>query len=843
MSTIGITGVEAGNSVIRSRVGRRLAQVAASVGVIALCPPALAQSQAPVRPSPDSGAREVARQDAPAGAEQAGNGAGLDEIIVTAQKRAQSLQDVPVAVTALTTQALVANRITNVRDLDSAVPNLSIRTQGGANGAPLYTLRGVLAAGTSAGSDKGVALYVDGVFLGSTYGSIFELAEIERIEVLRGPQGTLFGRNSTAGAISITTPEPSGGFGIKQTVSVGNYDQLRSVTRLNTPAWGPFSASLAYTHSERRGDIRNLGAGTVWDFTNAFNGKKTTYTSPKYLGDNNLEAIQAAFKFDPGSNFTAIDRFDYTTSVFSGTGQGTLYESGLIKGLLATQPNPAAIAPISPTRPEAVNNWATVPSHIKNWGNSLTASLKASNSLTLKNIAAYRQSEFFSPWAQFDSIGGIVNTGGPLFAAVLGPALAASTIGAPLLIQATTTGGVDKQFSDEFQANYDSRFVTLTAGALYYNQWQKRATAGVEAGIGRARSGSFRVYPGFAVPFAGQLSGGGGRTTRITIRSYAAYGQGEFHITSKLDAVGGIRYTNDKKTGTDRTLTNGSNPGLIFPLTYHDDEITYSLGVNYKINRDILAYGKYSTGYISGGSLAGIVYEPEKAKSWEGGVKAEVLDRRVRVNLAVFSVKYSGLQTGVNGALLTPPNPLITQALVNVGDARAKGVELETTVTPLSGLVFSGGLGYTHFEYTRLSPLLTIGQAEFRADKRPKWTANVSGQYETPVSGDISLLARVDGNWRSRQFDAAAIANVSASFPAADQDLYKQVSTINAYWIVNGRLALQGFRISGAKAAVALWARNLFDNKSVNLSNTIVTTIVADYERARTFGVDLSVQF
>ncbi len=823
---------------VRPGVVRRLT----CIGLMALGAPALAQSQAPTVPSADPGRQEIVQQDAAAAAQPAAGGAGLDEIIVTAQKRAQSLQDVPVSVTALTTQALVANRITSVRDLDSVVPNLSIRTQSGANGAPLYTMRGLVAAGTSAGSDKGVALYIDGVFLGSTYGSIFELAEIERIEALRGPQGTLFGRNSTAGAISITTPEPSGEFGLKQTVSIGNYDQLRSVTRVNTPSWGPFSASFAYTHFERRGEIRNLGGGTVWDFTGAFNGKPTTYTSPDYLGDNNLEAFTAAVKFDAG-NFTAVYRFDDTASVFSGTGQGSLYRSPLIQGLLTGQPNPGAIVPISRTRPDAVNNWATVPSRVKNRGHSLTAVYKATDSITLKNILAYRRSQYYSPWNNVDGLGGIYNTGNPLFAAVLGQAVAASTIGAPLLIQATTTGGIDKQFSDEFQVNYDSDFVTLTAGALYYDQKQTRANAGVDGDLGRVRSGPFRVYPGFAVPFAGQLVGIAGRETNIDIESYAAYTQGEFHITPELDAVGGIRYTHDKKTGIDRTLTNGSNPTLVFPLAYKDNEITYTLGANYKFSPDILAYGKYSTGYISGGSLAAIIYEPETAKSWEGGVKAELLDRRVRANLALFTVKYGNLQTPVNGALLTPPNPFINQALVNTGDARAKGFELETTVAPVSGLVFSGGLGYTHFKYTRLSPLLTTGQAEYRAASRPKWTANVSAQYETPVSGDISLLARIDGNWRSRQFTVAGVPNVSASLSAAEQAIYSQASTIGAYWIANGRLALQGFEVGGIKGAAALWARNLFDDKSVNLGNSFITTIVAEYERARTFGIDLTVEF
>ena len=164
-------------------------------------------------------------------------------------------------------------------------------------------------------------------------------------------------------------------------------------------------------------------------------------------------------------------------------------------------------------------------------------------------------------------------------------------------------------------------------------------------------------------------------------------------------------------------------------------------------------------------------------------------------------------------------------------------------MTPLTGLVFSGGLGYTDFNYKQLSSVLTIGQAEYRPQQRPKWTANVSGQYETPVSGDISLLARLDGNWRSKQFAFAPIPNVTLSFPASEQALYRQISRLDSYWIVNGRLELKGFELGGVSGSVALWGRNLFDNKSVNLANTIITTVVADYERARTFGVDLSVQF
>src|SRR5438128_1193532 len=139
----------------------------------------------------------------------------LEEIVVTAQKREQRLQEVPAAVTALSKDALTANRVTSIMDLNSLVPNLRARVQPGGTNLGNYTMRGLVATGSVTGSDKGVAIYLDGVYLGAGSGSLYELADLERVEVLRGPQGTLFGRNSNGGAISFVTAEPRGTFGFK----------------------------------------------------------------------------------------------------------------------------------------------------------------------------------------------------------------------------------------------------------------------------------------------------------------------------------------------------------------------------------------------------------------------------------------------------------------------------------------------------------------------------------------------------------------------------------------------------------------------------------------------------
>jgi iron complex outermembrane receptor protein len=776
----------------------------------------------------------------PGAAVAQGASAQLEEIVVTAQKREQSLQEVPISVSAVTADTLEANRITTARDLSAVVPNLTVRTNVGGSALPFYTLRGLVALGSVAGADKGLGVYIDGVYLAAAQGSLMELAEIARIEVLRGPQGTLFGRNSTGGAISFITPEPRGEFGLKQTVTLGNYDQFRSVTRLHTPQMGAFSAMFTYTHSERRGDVRNLGAGTRWDFSPANGGRPDVRFSPKWLGSSNNEAVSGAIKFEPNEKFDTLFRFDYSESDYTASPLGNLYRNALVRNLFAAQPNQALLTPISRERPDAVNNGQTLPSRSTGWGGSLTSRYRISDTVSLKNILAYRRSTGDGDWVDISGAGVLINTGAPVFAQALGPALAASTVGAPFLIQATSTTSEDRQWSDELQLNVDTDFVTLTAGALYFEHQVTRGPFGEEVGLGRARSGAFRVYPGGLVPFAGQAAGTQGRATTVKIRSYAGYAQGEFHVTPQLDLIAGARYTKDIKKGLDFGIYSAA-ARLTFPLRYEKNKFTYNLGVNYEVRDDFLVYAKYSTGYISGGSIAAINYDPETAKSWEAGLKADWFDHTLRTNLAVFTVKYGGLQVTVNGATLSPPNPAITQALINAGSARAKGFELETVWTPARGLTFSGGAGFTDFKYLSLLPAVTVGAAEYLEAYRPEWTVNLAAQYDSePVIGDAYVSARLDANWKSRQ---SALGGVPSSLSVSERAVYKAAAVIDPYWLVNGRLALQGFKIGGADATLALWAKNLLNDKSLNYAVSLVTVMAADYERARTVGVDLTVEF
>jgi len=258
-------------------------------------------------------------------AEDEENTGGIKIITVTAQKREQNLQVVPIAVTAVDQETLQANRITTVNDLGSFAPGLTVRPSAGGIQVPSFTMRGQNSYGVVAGSDKQVSIYLDGVYISSPRGSIFDLPDVARLEVLRGPQGTLFGRNATAGAVSVVTRDPDGQVGARLEGTIQNKNGYRVRASLDTPQFGPFSAYVSFVRNFRHGDIRNIAAGTVWDRT----GSPDKYVSqikrsPKWLGSVDNSSYFAALKFETG-DFRTVYKFDL--NVDDGTPEGTAVTS------------------------------------------------------------------------------------------------------------------------------------------------------------------------------------------------------------------------------------------------------------------------------------------------------------------------------------------------------------------------------------------------------------------------------------------------------------------------------------------------------------------------------------
>jgi len=803
----------------------------------------------------------------PALAQAAEEETGIADIVVTAQKREQSMQDVPVAVTAVSAESLQANRVVSLLDLSSQAPNLAVRTTAGGIGTPTYTMRGSLTYGSVTGQDKTIGIYQDGVYVGFAQGSGSDFPELQRIEVLRGPQGTLFGRNSTAGAISIVTRDPGGEFAVRQQFTYGNYDQLRSSTTIETPSWGPFSALVNYTHSERNGEIRNLDSYT-FDRSNAEAGSlehKVSQTSAKRLGDRNNESIFAAVKFEPSDRFKMVYKFDWNenrftpeanylgavnTAFFGDFNPATVDFGDVMDALLAAYP-PSSATPHG--RSKTVHNGWTTPGYSKVTGHNLTATWKVSDDVSIKNVLGYRKSgivanveigghTMFFNKAAADALS-VMSYGVPGYLDIL--------IGSPLPFFGGHNEAHARQWSDEIQVNYDSEALTLTAGGIYFNM---RTSDGSPNGLG---AGVFTAPVAFGII-----------SSNLKVRNYfhgtslAGYAQAEVHVTPQLDLVAGFRVTNDRKSGTtysaaanNKCVTAGTgvlydagtcnvgdtiNPvwraakgsQLTFTSRYRDTRSTYSIGANYKATDDILLFAKYSTGFVSGGSVSGVAYEPETVKAIEAGIKADLFDRRLRANLAVFSAKYKNLQFVSGGRFLPVADNDLNTLILREGDLDTKGFEFEMTAVPVQGLTLNGALGYTH---SNLKNINTYVRKTDQNMVRPAWTANVSAQYDTqPLFGDAFMTFRLDGNYRSktRQLQGTTFAAAWQPFVFSDP-----------MWIVNGRVALRDIEVAGAKAELALWGRNLFNTVRPGQPIDFTVAATTTYTQARTYGVDLNFAF
>lgn len=751
-------------------------------------------------------------------APKAEQGSTLGEIVVTAQRREQNVQDVPVAVTALTQAAIAANRVVTVNDLSLLAPGFNVVPAAGGTQIPTFTMRGITSYGVVPGSDKAISMYVDGVYISSARGSIFDLPDISQIEVLRGPQGTLFGRNATGGAISVTTRDPTGKFGVEQTLTGGNEGQFRSRTSVDLPAWGPFSAYVSYVHNQRRGDVENVGGGTVWDYRNVTTTDVAkTQVSPRWLGGTDSNSVFAALKFAPNDRFSTVYKFDWSHD--EGSNEAVAFLGADLSGpagptlgfLLSTNPVLTAGA----KRPDKVNNAFDIPRVQYTSGHTLT-SIYQGDSFTIKNIAAYRESLLWSA-SQLDGLGGLNLQVSPGFSV-------------PITLLAITNETRSRQWSDELQYIYHSKPITFTLGGLVF---QSKDYNGAIPGL--PNNVTFAPTIDNVVP-------AGVSNFYNKAQSIAAYAQAEVHITSNLDLVGGIRETKDWKSGL-AVLS----PALVEPnFKYVNTRPSYLIGTNFKPTDDTLLYIKYSTAFVSGGNVAGIPFAPETVNAWEAGFKGEFLEHRLRTNVAVYDATYHHLQDAEGGASYTGPLlaqfPFIPQVgtfIVDQGGTdRSKGVEFEGTLLAGHGVTTGANVSYTDTKFKNVDPVVDNPTGVPPVPTLlPKWTVGLWGEYHRTFSNDLTGTVRLDANWRSRiELTNGVIANL---IPA-----YAEFVSVPSTWIVNARATLAGFRMHGVDAQVSLWAKNLTDDKSLNYALLIPQLVAAgNYQPARTFGVDVDFKY
>ena len=804
-----------------------------------------------VAAAPAHAAADAAAADAAAGAAAVAEAAdavaegegGLTEIIVTAQKREENLQKTPIAISVLTGQGLEDRHVTSLVDLgDGAIPSLKVAPFFSRPGALIVNVRGVgvLSDSNQPARDQGVGVYVNGVYLGRPQGLGTALFDVASMEVLKGPQGTLFGRNTEGGAVNIVTKKPSGQFKMDLTAGMGNYSSYDARLRLDLPEVANVSLKLDGVISRRGAFVKNPLPGN--EGFNSFNKRGFR--------------IEALWKPAPG--FTADLSFDSSWDATS-----TLYQAflGAPYAVPASANDPAipanVIAAATPVQPYRVKTAAVgavqQPSIGKVEGLGLNLEWQAATNLTLKSITAYR----WLNQSQYDNAG-----------------VASSFVTRPVA-NFNTNGSFGRyslaffrqnQVSEELQAIGELPRVKFAMGAMWYQERvEDSAQAPFTTSFLDAAGSTFSYLPNAVQNAVVQ------RASHVVTTSIGAYGQATYTPPIANDIVhltGGLRWTNDKKDGLLFTVNgaapivpvNGQNVQAAIPLRYNRSRVDPMINLSLDLARDIHAYGKWSTGYKSGGANSRSTnyarFDPETVSMFEIGLKSELFDNKVRLNLAAYTGTYKGIQLDFSGQYEDFVNGVrvvttrTTTDTVNApGTGKLKGFEAELTVAPVTGLTLSGSFAYNSVKIPdTLNPfkqrvngvdITPINPQKIYQVYTPKYSGSVAADYETPVLG-ATLRAHLDAN-----FDSGFYINYTdVLLDSRTQAVRIAQPKGDPAFVMNGRLTLADLDMGGgAKLDVSLWARNLTNKAYVFYRSTSPTAgTTGFFNDPRTWGVELRVK-
>lgn len=751
--------------------------------------------------------------------------AAIEEVVVTARRREEGLQETPLAVTAFTPGQLAARNIDRLDQISRFTPNLifdagSGNTGGSANGQVF--IRGIGQTDFLFASDPGVGLYVDEVYFPRATGVVLDLVDVERVEVLRGPQGTLFGKNTIGGALNIVSRAPGEKLGAEVTVTAGSRDRIDARGAADVPlVQDLLHARVSFSTRHQDGYVRRLTP----------DGRDE--------GDTDSSAIRGQLRFTPGGDWIITFAGDVTRK----------REHALAQEVVAVHPSTPAdpalflwnmlVAPgLGPgvaydarwLTPDYTNA-STGPnmSDFDMWGVSLVATGTLAGSLRLKSVTAWREQD-----AEFGQ----------------------DQDGSPLRYTETTNENAHEGASQELQLAGDGFGDRLSwvAGVFYmHEEGDDRFDTALAAGLFDA----LEALPAPLVPLAPGVAcppppgvplpcaGGTGNPLNvgldfeatfvdaIDIDSYAAYGQGTFALTERLSLSAGLRYTYERKEFTTELKRNAAGVTTLPETTIENDwdAFTPRLGLEYRFTPALMTYLSAARGFKSGGfngraqTLEEIdTFDPEFVWSYEVGLKSEWFGRRLVVNLAAFHTDYSDIQI----LTLRPVSGGILAAVTeNAGDADIDGVEIEIAAQPVPGLDLRGTLGWIDAAYTGLAPNATVGPGDDFV-KTPKWNASLAGQYRIPLAALGAVMLGADVSYRSRY------VNESNNTPVLVQDPVALVGARISWTSSDDRweAALSGTNLSDERYVI----NGLTGFGSLGLAN-------ATFGRPREWALSLRVRF
>jgi len=706
--------------------------------------------------------------------------AELEEVMVTAQRREQSLQDIPVSVTAYTQQALDERLMIGMADVARFTPNVEInngRADGGGSNAAIF-IRGVGQFDFIFPTDPGVGVYLDGVYMGRTLGGMMDLADLERVEVLRGPQGTLYGKNTIAGAVNLITTRPDGDFGGLVRVTGGEDSRLDAELTLDFPVVKDrLNGKLALVTRSRDGTGQSVLDGRDFD-------------------DIDRQAARAVFDWIPSDAVSVLFTADYSTwdqngsmavltDVYPSSNGFREFFNAVAAPYLAAQMSLPAGTVFDDrfVSGDFTHTYATGPVHDDGdvWGMSATVDWKLAGKTRFKSITSWREMDL-------DFGSDLDNT--------------------PFDFAQTNQQQHQEQFAQEFQfagLAMNDRLDWLTG--LYY--FGERGDDSNVVHFGHGMLDALEAFPGPFVPLGpypcpqppgspAPCLGGAGNpanllldtdllpSTRIDTESYSIFAHGIFSINDRWSLSAGARYTHEDKKWFVVEVRPVSGVYVVPPTNLQEnwDAFTPKLGLEYRVNPDVMLYGQVSQGFKSGGWNPRVFdaslmdsYDPEELTSYEVGFKSRWFDHRLTLNGAAFFYDYEDLQLSSFQPGSDPTVVILT--VDNAGQVEIKGFELEIAARPMSGLDVELGVGYQTNEYTELDESVPWSIDDALPDA-PEWTVHTGIQYQLPLGANGHLIPRLDGFYRSRTekdtFNSADISqegvtllNVQLAYESADE--------------------------------------------------------------------------
>jgi iron complex outermembrane receptor protein len=608
------------------------------------------------------------------------DGSRIGDIVVTAQRRSERVQDVPIAITALSGEQLQARGISNALEIGNFVPNLVAQNNTGIGSANAYFLRGLGSTETIATFDPPVGTYVDDIYLSRQNANNLSLFDVDRVEVLRGPQGTLFGRNTTGGAINVIMKQPGDNFGGYAEVGYGRFNKKFGRASIDIPLAPTFAIKLSGYFQDDKGYVKNVTTGERlndddgWGARLGIRGElsdsvrwNASYAHIVSNGENILN-----FTCNPANPSDCKGRF-VTSGLREDNGPPSPYAPLVISGRKAN----------FGMGQQATSDLIT---------SNLHFDVADNTALTLitgyVNLSQQYGLDFFD------------GRSGPSLAAPTPPVRGLARGGFVIV-----NDGQHQQFTQEVKLNgrLANGFVEYVTGVYYIDERNTTDFADI-----------FGLSPAASLLL-------GDRVLKNRTEAIAGYAQADFNVTDQLKLTAGIRYTDERKSinlrdnrlscndGTlEATCLDNANllagSGVRIPLRQQTKIWTPRFAVNFKPNDDVLFFASATRGFKSGGWNARassptqfLPFDPEKVWSYEAGVKSDWLDRRVRVNITAFWLDVSDLQ--VLAGLLNPTTGALSFLTRNFANYRNKGIEGEFTFVPIDNLNLYANVGYQDDNY------------------------------------------------------------------------------------------------------------------------------------------------